>query len=180
MRVSSLIVTLLIAVLSQSALAADAPLPTFDVEIIVLRHVNADNGEMIVRRLPVEDGEAERPRRARFEPVAASELKLGSVNSQLLRSSEWSPILHAGWRQPTASHDQAPAMSVAGARGGAQVNGTVRLSLDRFLRLELDLKLDDGSGSPYELRQARRMRSGRVHYFDHPRFGVIALVTPRS
>ncbi|MGB5299133.1 MAG: CsiV family protein, partial [Thiogranum sp.] len=28
------------------------------------------------------------------------------------------------------------------------------------------------------LRQQRRMRSKELHYFDHPRFGVIALITP--
>jgi len=28
------------------------------------------------------------------------------------------------------------------------------------------------------LKQQRRMRSKEIHYFDHPRFGVVALITP--
>ena len=28
------------------------------------------------------------------------------------------------------------------------------------------------------LKERRRMRSKELHYFDHPRFGVIALITP--
>ena len=40
--------------------------------------------------------------------------------------------------------------------------------------------MDDASGSPvYELSERRRIKkSGTVHYFDHPRFGMIATVTP--
>lgn len=30
----------------------------------------------------------------------------------------------------------------------------------------------------FRLQESRRMRSGELHYFDHPRFGVLALVTP--
>jgi hypothetical protein len=30
----------------------------------------------------------------------------------------------------------------------------------------------------YRLDETRRMRSGELHYFDNPRFGVIARVTP--
>jgi hypothetical protein len=32
--------------------------------------------------------------------------------------------------------------------------------------------------SAYRLSERRRIRSGELHYFDHPRFGVIARVTP--
>lgn len=169
-----------LALATSVALAADDAVAVFDVEIIVLRHVNADAGELPVHRLDEQDRAGSRPRRTRYEPVPASALQLGGVNEKLLRSSEWSPILHAGWRQPVEPNEQAAAMSIAGARGGAQVRGTVRLSLDRYLRLELDLALEDGASAPAQLVQARRMRSGRVHYFDHPRFGVIALVTPRE
>lgn len=174
MRLLFLLIPLLLAV---TAHAADESLPQFDVEIIVFRHVDGDRSELPAR---LGEDDAARPRRVRYPAVPSSELQLGAVNSVLLRSSQWSPLLHAGWRQPAGAHGEASAMAVAGARGGARVDGSVRLSLDRFLRLELDLRLDDGSGMAAELRQARRVRSGRLHYFDHPQFGVIALVTPRG
>ncbi|GEM_PF-2710620 len=34
------------------------------------------------------------------------------------------------------------------------------------------------SYSSYRMKQKRRIRSGEIHYFDHPRFGLIAQVTP--
>ncbi len=85
----------------------------------------------------------------------------------------------------------------AGARAPAWLEGTLTVSVNRYLHLEADLLYD--SGAPrrpggllgifsafapepaphrFRLQQKRRMRSGELHYFDHPRFGLIALVTP--
>ena len=30
----------------------------------------------------------------------------------------------------------------------------------------------------YRMKQSRRMRSNETHYMDHPRFGIVARVTP--
>ena len=72
----------------------------------------------------------------------------------------------------------------------AYVNGLARVAVERYLHLDLDLRLHlpasaTQATSPEEygvpeirLRQQRRMRSKELHYFDHPRFGVIALITP--
>jgi hypothetical protein len=61
----------------------------------------------------------------------------------------------------------------------------VTLIRERYLHLDVDLLLlranyADGadSGPAFQLREKRRMRSREVHYFDHPRFGMIAVVTP--
>jgi len=70
-----------------------------------------------------------------------------------------------------------------------RVEGTVRVAVERYLHLYLDLKLVDttltlnADFSDYDLpefrlNQHRRMRSKELHYFDHPKFGVIALITP--
>lgn len=179
----TLITTLLVIVLTGSAALAEdeAQPPEFDVEIIVVRNVTPDDTELRMPAvIPVDEDESAvaQPRRElrRFPPLGASDLKLGEIMERLLRSEQWSPVLHHAWRQPAASHAEAAAMAVAGRRLGASATGTVRLSLDRFLRLELDLELDPGTGELFRLQQARRLRSGQTHYFDHPQFGVIALV----
>lgn len=38
--------------------------------------------------------------------------------------------------------------------------------------------IETASYSSYRMKQKRRIRSGEIHYFDHPRFGLIAQVTP--
>ena len=72
-----------------------------------------------------------------------------------------------------------------------QLDGTVQLYSRRYLHLDLDLRwtqLIDGGTVPagellpettlrsFRLRESRRTRRGQLHYFDHPRFGVLVTV----
>lgn len=71
----------------------------------------------------------------------------------------------------------------------------MRLSRSRFLHLALDLRYSPQGAAPagplfsifgreaesaplYRLAQSRRVRSGELNYFDHPRFGAIVMLTP--
>lgn len=76
------------------------------------------------------------------------------------------------------------------------LEGELKLVLSRYLHLEADLRYYTGelhqpmlaiedefadiSVQPvvYRLKESRRMRSGELHYLDHPAFGLIARVTP--
>jgi hypothetical protein len=75
--------------------------------------------------------------------------------------------------------------------GRDSVEGTITLIRERYLHLDMDLLLmttrNNGavvySDSPnsvpaFRLSEKRRIRSSELHYFDHPRFGAIARVTP--
>lgn len=79
---------------------------------------------------------------------------------------------------------------------GPVVDGVVRVHRNRFLHVNIDLLLQEGrqeqanGGMPvifsrnepdaraYRLQEQRRVRSGEIHYFDHPVVGVIVLLTP--
>ena len=160
--------------LSVPVAAQDSP-AEFDVELIVFRHLSPDDSEPQIDR----EQETDKPRirRQRYTPLTTDQLRLGSISQKLLSSRDWSPILHYGWRQPVLGREDAPAVSLSGNRRGAFASGSVRLSVERFLRLELDLQMDPGTGISYKMDQTRRLRSGQIHYFDHPQFGVIALVS---
>jgi hypothetical protein len=74
--------------------------------------------------------------------------------------------------------------------------GTVLLYVSRFLHVELDVSYQDplapepvavaGVGGlaevplkpRYRLTAERSARSGELHYFDHPAFGVLLKITP--
>jgi len=68
------------------------------------------------------------------------------------------------------------------------LDGTITVGLQRYLYLALDLvfqpgdlpPLVDGTPMPpFRLTETRRMRSKELHYFDHPLFSAIVLITPR-
>lgn len=67
----------------------------------------------------------------------------------------------------------------------AELDGTLRFYLSRFLHVELNLLFQPqttvigGDAAPnYLIKEERRIRSNQLHYFDHPKFGVLFRVSP--
>lgn len=122
------------------------------------------------------------------------------------RQSDLRPIFHGRWRQdvptrqkPTQVHfasvvdEQSPATHL----GLAKLEGTLSLSIARYLHFEprlwyhadtigLDPIALPGTDTDepmipsgfMELHESRRMRSGELHYLDHPKLGVIVRIDP--
>lgn len=124
---------------------------------------------------------------------SASALQLTNAKAALTRSSSYRPLLHKAWRQTVSKSRRAVVLPEnTSSASGDSVSGTVIVTKGRYLHLNLDLILntvpdtafigeDYRFGSPatqIKLQQKRRMRSRKLHYIDHPRFGVLALITP--
>jgi hypothetical protein len=125
-----------------------------------------------------------------FRPLSAAELQLRSEYQRLSRLPDYVPLLHAGWVQAALPEDQAPVFDLA-MLGLSNPRGTVRVYLSRFLHVNLDVtyqaaspaagngELDEFTIAPrYTLLTERNVRSGELHYFDHPAFGVLLKITP--
>ena len=114
-------------------------------------------------------------------PLTSAQFKLTAIEDTLRRSRAYQPVAHIGWTQLGYPLQGAPFVSIAPLLGGAApLSGQIALSRGHYLHLTLDLVLQSNNQQPFVLRQTRRMKSGEKHYFDHPAFGVIALVTPHS
>jgi len=141
----------------------------------------------------------------RFRLLSENELELVEVRRRLERS--YRPLVHGGWIQEGLPLQQARPFDLA-YLGASTPSGTVRLHVSRFLHLTLDLDFrpssvvaagtENGALGPqapssfgglttlseldvsrrYHLNAERRVRSGEIHHFDHPFFGVIAVVRP--
>jgi hypothetical protein len=120
-------------------------------------------------------------RQASVTPLAPEQFKLSAVEDTLRRSREYQPVAHIGWTQPGYSLNAAPGVALADLLPASAISGRVALSRGHYLHLNLDLVYQSpSSGQHYVMRQSRRMRSNEKHYFDHPYFGVIAIVTPHN
>jgi hypothetical protein len=143
-------------------------------------------GGDIAPAMPVE------PVEPTFRMLLPAELQLNAEYQRLARIPAYTPLLHAGWVQAGLPEDQAPVFDLA-TLGSLNPSGTVRLYLSRFLHVNLDLTyqgaaaastaqptgLDEITFAPrYKLETERNVRSGELHYFDHPAFGVLVKVTP--
>lgn len=128
-----------------------------------------------------------------FVPLRDAKHTLDQVYEHLGRIDAYEPLVHIGWVQSAQDADNAkPYRFTPETIGDAGLVGTVTLHKERYLHLEVDLVLEaapppvetlfllrrDESESPeeYKLTESRRIRGTAVHYFDHPRFGLIARI----
>ena len=174
--------------------------PLYDVELIVFRNLQA-HGSQEVAAPPATDPAADpaavttvvpdvEPRE--IEPAAAPPLPefvtelpperhaLDNIEGALKRSAGYRPLAHVGWSQPGSPRGGAPTVPLSELLAGTGLDGTARLSVGRYLHLDLNLEYRGDDGFVRTLTQSRRMRSGERHYFDDPLFGVIAVVTRRD
>lgn len=86
---------------------------------------------------------------------------------------------HIGWTQSRAGQSGSPQMDM-GAAAGSNLTGWVRLYTNTYLFAEIDLAMRDDTGQLIRLKQRRRVKFNEVHYFDHPKFGVVVTISPNK
>lgn len=213
--------------------ASRAEAQLYDVELIVFQNlVQNDAGEVWPRDYSdwSEDGDpASADAAGQDVNWLGKPYRLGAHYEALRRSAQYRPLAHFAWRQAVFDRKRAVALQLpasATPAGGAYVDGSVRVAVERYLHLYLDLQLHDSPApelrpdretqstdtavaesqpdleaqshtaplpgfragpeaqSPatpeFRLRENRRMRSKELHYFDNPRFGALALITPHT
>lgn len=129
-----------------------------------------------------------------YRPLPASEQRLGNIWTAFRTSSNYRPLYHVAWRQQVVDPEQAQSLYLqlppqSGAASPAnlpKLEGTLQFGVKRYLHMKADLVLrepvtseagDDYFMGPafysYRLQESRRMRSGKLHYLDHPVLGVL-------
>jgi hypothetical protein len=118
-----------------------------------------------------------------FPPLSQTKFKLTSIEDTLKRSRNYQTLAHFGWTQPGYARGEPHYMPIDGLLPPSTgLSGQIALSRGRYLHLTLELAYEspEDGGGRMVLRQTRRMRSNERHYIDHPRFGVIAIITPSA
>jgi hypothetical protein len=177
------------------AVAQEGVGPVYNVEIIVFRSAAAggkaenwseEAGARLIAGDESASGSLQVGHFVALLPPAA--WQLNELESRLRSSGAYVPVAHAAWSQTASSW---------GTRAGFPVNrlgvdvpglsGNVYLEHGQFLHLGLSLSwamdnppdgLGAAPGTQFTLNETRRVRFYERNYYDHPAFGVIALVTP--
>jgi hypothetical protein len=181
----------LLLAFTQAAVAAPA---IYDVEIIIFRHnMKSDAGEQWTTPATSDLQPTRVFSQDEFTELARTLYRLDGIRGGLRNSSGYSVLFHRAWRQVgyDAAHAIAYPIHSFAENGRDSIEGSVTLVRERYLHLDVDLLLMKTSGAApaqysegpnsapaFRLREKRRMRSRELHYFDHPRFGMIAMVTP--
>ena len=160
MRTTTTLILLLLpflAAFAQDEIAEEEQeIRRYTVEMIIFKYAQdvSTGSEIFPGDEPVyEDAAAEsqspsneRPRRFRdIERVALNrgEFTMGEIMSRLRRLDAYQPIMHFGWTQTTWPEEETRAIRLGSlANPPADLAGSFKLYLSRFLHLVVDLELD--------------------------------------
>jgi len=98
-------------------------------------------------------------------------------HAEALRRKGLTPLLHTAWKQRVGDRDNKDWLWL----NAGPMYGLVRISLGRYLHIDTDLALKTAQGDDGLLIHSvdhRRLRSGELHYLDHPAFGILVLINP--
>lgn len=124
--------------------------------------------------------------------IPAIDSPLWKAAGTLEADADYNVLIHKRWLQPAETTSETKWVYLKNARTDPlQLEGTVRFYQSRFLHVDVELLLreDGGRGltatpaadagpKVYRISEQRRIRSRRVNYFDHPKFGALVWVAP--
>ena len=168
----------------------------YNIEMIVFRDTGAQGGAenwgnqgASARNINGDESAAGSAQVGRFVALLpASSYQLGDVENRLRASGAYVPVAHFAWSQTASSWGTRAGFSLQ--KLGVEVeglSGTVFLEHGQFLHLGMMLNyviaapppgLNAPPGTTFTINESRRVRYYDRNYFDHPAYGVIALVTP--
>jgi len=177
------------------AWSQDAATPGYRIEIIVFRANSAQGGgenwsaETATDNTVGEETSSGSSQVGKFiSLLGADQYQLGDLESKLKSSGAYVPVAHVAWAQTASAWGTKAGFPLQ--KLGVDVpglNGTVYLERGQYLHLGMALSyaiasppagLNAGPGTAFTLNENRRVKFYERNYYDHPAFGVIALVTP--
>lgn len=192
--------TLLLVILATAgcglpAWSEDAATPGYHIEIIVFRANSAQGGgenwssEAGSGNTVGEETSSGSSQVGHFiSALTPEQFQLSDLESKLRSSGAYVPVAHVAWSQTASAWGTKAGFPLS--KLGVDVpglNGTVYLERGQYLHLGMALSyaiasppagLGAGPGTAFTLNENRRVKFYERNYYDHPAFGVIALVTP--
>jgi hypothetical protein len=158
----------------------------YDVELIIFERTSRDAA--MNESWPEDPGRPDMEkaihltRKGKYATLPGSRRSLNSAAKRMSRASGRPvQLTHMMWRQPAVGNLDAIPVYVSGKTRTGVLTGTAKVHVKRYLHLDLDLLLETSNGPApgvFRMQAHRRMRSGQLHYIDHPILGALVRITP--
>ena len=111
-----------------------------------------------------------------YQILPPENYRLRSAFNKLNNSGKYRPLFHSAWRQSIPPRERADRIHLS----GKSVDGLMTLGISRYLHVTTDLLVQKSAeaNNKFHLEGALHIRSGEVHYIDHPMGGMLILFTP--
>jgi hypothetical protein len=145
----------------------------FQIEMLVFRQPGP-----APRAAPVPVRPAAITSAGRVEVLAADgRWQLAAAREALARRG-YGTLGHAAWTATVPTNGRTTARLEDVLKAGSPLAGTIALQRSQYLFLGVDIDYVSAADTVYGVRERRRVKFGERHYFDHPAYGAIAIVTP--
>jgi hypothetical protein len=198
MKLKAFAITLALALLStlpSAAQDATATANVYNIEILIFRATQSLGGAenwnvQATRNYGTQDETGNSARGVgRFVSVLnSSQFQLTPLENKLRSTGLYAPVAHVAWSQTASDWGTRAGFTVQKLGIDAPgLTGTVFLERGQYLHLGMALSyappnppagVGAAPGTTFNLSESRRIRFYERNYYDHPGFGVIALVTP--
>ena len=119
--------------------------------------------------------------RTSYKKISPEYMNLDGSFAQLSRVQNYQALMHVAWVQPVKENSLSTAVKISNAKG--TINGFFRIQRGHLVHMIADIEYSPESyvGSViYRLNEKRRFKLNETHYLDHPKFGILARVSPVS
>lgn len=114
------------------------------------------------------------------QKLPASRHRLNDVAARLNASGSYRSVAHAAWTQTASAWGSRSGLSAAQlGLNVAGIDGVIYLERGQYLHLGLNLTVAGNAGT-YTITEMRRVRFNERNYYDHPLYGIIAVVSPAA
>ena len=178
------------------ATSQESASPSYNIELVIFRATSAQGGAEnwsaeagMTNSIAGDEASSGSSQVGHFVAlIPSSAYQLTEIENKLRSSGAYVPVAHVAWSQTASAWGTRAGFPVQ--RLGVDIpglSGTVFLERGQYLHLGMTLTYADpsppagmgaGSGTAFTINQSRRIRFYERNYFDHPAFGVIALVSP--
>lgn len=117
--------------------------------------------------------------RASYKKVSSEFLNLSGSVSRLSRSQSYQVLMHIAWTQKVKENRLSTAVRINSPDGS--INGFFRIQRGNLVHMITDIEYSPGQYTDsviYRLNEKRRFKLNETHYLDHPKFGMLARVSP--
>ncbi|HTU68492.1 MAG TPA: CsiV family protein [Steroidobacteraceae bacterium] len=172
--------------------AAQSP-SVYTIEVIVFRNLSGAGGQEDWSAKSIARGPEtpEAPVTGRFvQSLPGTQFQLNDIGTRLQNTANYQPVAHFAWQQTASSWGSRAGFTVAKLAGNVPgLTGTIYLERGSYLHLGMALSyqapnppagLGAAPGTVFTMNESRRVKFFERNYYDHPAFGVIALVTPAN
>ena len=161
--------------------AAAAATGLYQVEVIIFQSAAPPGGEDLSASAEGRGFNGQLERGATPPPLLrmldSSEMQLGALAAKLRAGRSWRVLAHAGWIQGATDWPQHGGLKLEDLGIAVPgLSGSVYVERGQYLHLGFDLHL--GADPSWSLSELRKVKFNEKNYFDHPGFGVIAIVNP--